>query len=314
VAFASPLGANGQQAAVPVNGYLRNTSRENDPFRVGFHRGLKQAGFVEGQNVVIEYRWADYHYDRLSSLAADLARRQVAVIFTMTIAATKPAKAATTTIPIVFAIGDDPVRFGLVATFNRPGGNVTGVSWLGGSTLAAKRLELLHELAPTATIIALLVNPNNPAVEAETREVKEAARSLGLQVDVLNANTEPDINLAYARLVSRRVGALLVATDLFFASRRDQLVTLAERHVLPTMYSHREFADAGGLVTYGTDLADAARQSGVYVGRILKGSKPADLPVIQVTKVELVINSRTARALSIAIPRPLIGRADEVIE
>jgi len=175
-------------------------------------------------------------------------------------------------------------------------------------------LELLHELAPTATIIALLVNPNNPAVEAETREVKEAARSLGLQVDVLNANTEPDINLAYARLVSRRVGALLVATDLFFASRRDQLVTLAERHMLPAMYSHREFADAGGLVSYGTDLADAARQSGVYVGRILKGGKPADLPVIQATKVELVINSRTARALGLTIPRPLIGRADEVIE
>jgi putative tryptophan/tyrosine transport system substrate-binding protein len=191
-----------------------------------------------------------------------LVHRQVAVIFATTIAATKPARAATTSIPIVFAIGDDPVKFGLVAAFNRPGGNVTGVTWLGGSTLAAKRLQLLHELAPTATIISLLVNPNNPAVEAETREVKEAARSLGLQVDVLNANTESDINLAYARLVNHRVGALLVATDLFFASRRDQILTLAERHALPTMFNRREFADAGGLASYGTDLADAARQSG----------------------------------------------------
>jgi putative tryptophan/tyrosine transport system substrate-binding protein len=309
-----PLAAHAQQPAMPVIGYLCSASREDDPFRVGFHRGMKETGYVEGQNVVVEYRWADYQYDRLPSLAADLVTRQVAVIFAMTITATQPARAATTTIPIVFAIGDDPVKFGLVAAFNRPGANITGVTWLGGSTLAAKRLQLLHELAPSATIMGLLVNPNNPAVEAETREVKEAARSLGLQVDVLNANTESDINLAYARLVNQRVGALLVATDLFFASRRDQIITLAERHALPTMFNRREFADAGGLASYGTDLADAARQSGVYAGRILKGEKAADLPVIQATKVELVINLKTAKTLGLTVPLPLLGRADEVIE
>jgi putative tryptophan/tyrosine transport system substrate-binding protein len=225
-----------------------------------------------------------------------------------------PAKAATATIPIVFAIGSDPVKFGLVAAFNRPGGNITGVSWLGGSTLAAKRLQLLQELVPAAKVIALLVNPNNPAVEAETREVKEAARLLGLQVDVLNANAERDINSAFARFANRRVGALLVATDLFFGSRRDQLVTLSERYAIPAMFSRREFADAGGLVSYGTNLADASRQAGGYVGRILNGVKPADLPVIQATKVELVTNLKTAKALGLTIPLPLIGRADEVIE
>jgi putative tryptophan/tyrosine transport system substrate-binding protein len=314
-AAAWPLAARAQQSAMPVIGYLNNGSRGGDtPYRAAFHQGLKEAGYVEGQNLAIEYRWAEFQYDRLPVLAADLVRHRVSAIFATTIMAALPAKAATATIPIVFAIGSDPIKFGLVSTFNRPGGNITGVSWLGGPTLAAKRLEILHELVPTATVIAMLVNPNNPAVEAETREVKEAARSLGLQVDVLNASTERDINSAFASLVKEQAGALLVATDLFLTDRCDQLVALAGRHALPAMYSHRECAVAGGLMSYDASITDATRQAGVYIGRILKGQKPSDLPVQQSTKVELILNLKTAKALGLTFPLTLVGRADEVIE
>jgi putative ABC transport system substrate-binding protein len=313
-AAAWPLAASAQQAAMPVIGYLNATSPDRDPFRVTFQQGLKEAGYVEGHNVGIEYRWAEYQYDRLPDLVADLIRRQVAVIFATPITAALPAKAATATIPIVFAIGSDPVKFGLVAAFNRPGGNITGVSWLGGPTLAAKGLELLHELIPTATVVAVLVNPKNQAAEAETREIKEAARSLGLQVEVLNAGTERAIDSAFASLVKERAGALLVATDLFLTDRRDQLVALSRRHAVPTMYPRREFFDAGGLMSYGTSLADASREAGVYTGRILKGEKPSDLPVQQSVKVELFINLKIAKSLGITVPLPLLGRADEVIE
>jgi putative ABC transport system substrate-binding protein len=314
-AFAWPLSARAQQPPMPVIGYLNQSSRDFDtPYRAAFHQGLKEAGYIEGRDLAIEYRWADFQYDRLPVLAADLVRRRVLAIFATTLMAALPAKAETATIPIVFAIGSDPVKFGLVHTFNRPGGNITGVSWLGGPTLAAKRLEMLHELVRTATLIAMLVNPNNPAVETETREVKEAARSLGLQVDVLNASTERDIDSAFVNLVKRRAGALLVATDMFFDNRRDQLVALSLRHALPAIYSRREFVDAGGLMSYGTSVADAYRQSAVYIGRILKGDKPADLPVQQAVKIELIINLRTAKALGLTFPLPLLGRADEVIE
>jgi putative ABC transport system substrate-binding protein len=314
-AAAWPVAARSQQPPMPVIGYLNQSSRDFDtPYRAAFHQGLKEAGYIEGRNLAIEYRWADFQYDRLPVLAADLVRHRVLAIFATTLMAALPAKAETATIPIVFAIGSDPVKFRLVHTFNRPGGNITGVSWLGGPTLAAKRLETLHELVPTATIIAMLVNPNNPAVEAETREVKEAARSLGFQVDVLNASTEPDINSAFVNLVKQRAGALLVATDMFFDNRRDQLVALSLRHALPAIYSRREFVDVGGLMSYGTSVADAYRQSAVYIGRILKGDKPADLPVQQAVKIELIINLRTAKALGLAFPLALLGRADEVIE
>jgi putative ABC transport system substrate-binding protein len=314
-AAAWPVAARSQQPPMPVIGYLNQSSRDFDtPYRAAFHQGLKEAGYIEGRNLAIEYRWADFQYDRLPVLAADLVRHRVLAIFATTLMAALPAKAETATIPIVFAIGSDPVKFRLVHTFNRPGGNITGVSWLGGPTLAAKRLETLHELVPTATLIAMLVNPNNPAVEAETREVKEAARSLGFQVDVLNASTEPDINSAFVNLVKQRAGALLVATDMFFDNRRDQLVALSLRHALPAIYSRREFVDVGGLMSYGTSVADAYRQSAVYIGRILKGDKPADLPVQQAVKIELIINLRTAKALGLAFPLALLGRADEVIE
>jgi putative ABC transport system substrate-binding protein len=309
-----PIAAHAQQGPMPVIGYLTGASSERDPFRAAFHLGLKEAGYVERQNAIIEYRWAEYRYDRLPNLAADLVRRQVAVIFAAPITAALPAKAATATIPIVFAIGSDPVKFGLVASFNRPGGNITGVSWLGGPTLAAKRLELLHELVPTATVIALLVNPANQAAEAETRELKEAARALGLQTVVFSASTERDIDLAFASLVEQRAGALVVATDLFLTDRRNQLVGLSGRYKVPAIYPRREFFDAGGLMSYGTSLADASRQAGVYSGRILKGERPADLPVQQSVKVELFINLKIAKAFGVTVPLPLLGRADEVLE
>jgi putative tryptophan/tyrosine transport system substrate-binding protein len=277
-------------------------------------QGLNEIGYIEGQNVAIEYRWAEGHYDRLPGLAADLVRRQVAVIFASPIPAALPAKSATTTIPIVFAIGSDPVNVGLVASFNRPGGNITGVSWLGGPTLTAKRLELLHEMAASATVIAVIVNPNNPAAEADAKEVQAAARLMGLQLHLLKASTESDIDTAFATLVERRAGALLVATDGFLLGRCNQLVALATRHALPAMYSYRECAVAGGLMSYDASLTDANRQAGVYVGRILKGAKPADLAVQQSVKVELVVNLKTATTLGLTVPLSLFGRADEVIE
>jgi putative ABC transport system substrate-binding protein len=301
-AAAWPLAASAQQASMPVVGYLSNASRDDDPFHVAFLQGLNEAGYVEARNVIVEYRWAEYQYDRLPALAAELVRRQVAVIFATTLSAVMPAKAATATIPIVFAIGSDPVKFGLVDALNRPGGNMTGVSWLGGPILVAKRLQLLHELVPAAIVIGFLVNPNNPATDAETRDIKDAARSLGLQVGILDASTERELDSAFAGFVKNPSSALVVSTDIFFTHRRDRLVALSARHALPASYAWREYVVAGGLMSYGTNLTDASRQSGVYVGRILKGEKAADLPVQQSTKFQLVINLKTAKALGLTVP------------
>jgi len=315
VAVAWPLAARAQQSTMPVIGFLHAASTSDwTPSLAGFRRGLSETGYIEGQNVAIEYRWAEGHYDRLPELAADLVRRQVKVIFASPIPAALPAKAATTTIPIVFAIGSDPVKFGLVDSFNRPGANITGVSWLGGPTLTAKRLELLHELVPSATLIAVIVNPNNPAAEADGREMRAAANTIGLQLLLLKAGTESEIDTAFASLVERRAGALLVATDGFLLGRCNQLAALAARHALPVVYSYRQCAVAGGLMSYDASLSDAYHQAGIYVGRTLKGAKPADLPVQQSTKVELAINLKTAKALGITVPLPLSGRADELIE
>ena len=309
-----PFAARAQQA-LPVIGYLTTGSQESDPIRVSaFQQGLRETGYVEGQNVVIEYHWAQGQYDRLSNLAADLVRRQVTVI--VAIGGTPSvlaAKAATSTIPIIFNIGLDPVPLGLVASLNRPGGNMTGVAIL-QAELAAKRLELVHELLPTAAVVALLVNPTNPYTELETKAVREAARSLALQLRVLRASTASDIDAAFATLVELRAAALVVSVDSFLTSRNDQIVALAARHAVPAIYGWREFAAAGGLMSYAPSLADGYRQVGVYAGKILKGAKPADLPVQQVVKVELVINLKTAKALGLTVPPSLLARADEVIE
>jgi putative tryptophan/tyrosine transport system substrate-binding protein len=289
VSAAWPLPARAQQPAMPVIGFLHSASPSDwAPSVAAFLQGLKEIGYVEGHNVAIEYRWAEGHYDRVPELAADLVRRQVTVIFASPGPAALPAKNATATIPIVFAIGTDPVKFGLVASFNRPGSNITGVSWLGGPLLTAKRLEMLHEAVPDASAVAVLVNPNNPLAEVETTQA--AARTIGLQLQLLKAGTERDIDIAFATLVERRIGALLVATDGFLFGRRNQLVALAKHHAVPAMYSHRQCAVTGGLMSYDTSLTDADHQAGLYVGRILKGAKPADLPVQQQKKVELVVN------------------------
>jgi putative ABC transport system substrate-binding protein len=275
-AAAWSIAARAQQQPLPVIGFLHAASPTDwAPSVGGFLQGLKEIGYIEGQNVAIEYRWAEGHYDRLPNLAADLVRRQVTVIFASPIPAALPAKNATTTIPIVFAIGSDPVKFGLVASFNRPGPNITGVSWLGGPVLTAKRLEMLHELVPSTTTIAILQNPNNPAAEADIREAQVAAHTMGLQLHLLKAGTEHDIDIAFETLAERRVGALLVATDGFLLGRCNQLVALANRYAVPTMYSYRECAAAGGLISYDASLTDANYQAGLYVGRILKGTKPA---------------------------------------
>ena len=310
-----PLTARAQQPAAPVIGFLDSGAPEFYPDRVAaFRQGLKEAGYVEGENVAIDFRWAQGRYDRLPALAAELVRRQPAVIFAATIQAALPAKTATTTIPIVFAVGSDPVKYDLVASFNRPGGNITGTVWLGGSTLAAKRLELLHEAVPAAALFAALVNPTNPGAEAEVRELKETARAIGLQLHIWNASTAREVDAAFATFVQQRVDALFVTADNFFFGRRDQIIVLAARHALPAISQWREFAAAGGLMSYGASLSDAYRQAAVYIGRILKGEKPANLPVQQAVRVELVINLNTARALGVTVPLPLVGRADEVIE
>jgi putative tryptophan/tyrosine transport system substrate-binding protein len=310
---AGPLAASAQQLAMPVIGVLSGTDREASQLDA-IWRGLNEAGYVEGRNVTIEYRWAEGHLDRLPSLAADLVRRQVALIVAIQGAAEPlAAKAATETIPIVFSIGGDAVKLGLVSSLNRPGGNATGTSFL-YNTLAPKRLELLRELVPNAAVIGILVNPKNPASESETSDVQAAARTLGLKVVAQNASSIQDIDAAFASFVRQRVNALTFAADVLFSSHHDQLIALAARHAVPTMYFAREFTDAGGLMSYGGIMTNVYRLVGAYAGRILKGQKPADLPVQQSTKVELAINLKTAKTLGLTVPLPLLARADEVIE
>jgi putative tryptophan/tyrosine transport system substrate-binding protein len=300
---------------MPVVGYLDPAPAQPSHGLIApFRRGLSETGYVEGRNVTIEYRWADGKYDRLPALAADLVRSQVAVIAACgTSAPGLAAKAATSTIPIVFQTGGDPVQDGLVTTMNRPGGNVTGASRL-AITLAPKRLELLHELSPKATVIGLLVNPTNPRSGLVVQQIEEAARALGIRLHVLKASTEGELDSVFASLVQLGVGALLVAQEPSYIRWREQIIALAARHTIPTTYGQREYPAAGGLMSYDASAADSFRQVGVYVGRILKGEKPADLPVMQPTKFELVLNLKTAKALGLTIPDKLLALADEVIE
>ena len=311
-AAAWPVAGRAQQAAIPVIGYLNFGSPESDASRLtGLRRGLSESGYVEGRNFVIEYRWAGNQAERLPALAADLVQLRVAVIVSPGSLPALVAKAATTSIPIVFGVGNDPVQLGLVASLNRPGGNLTGINAF-AAELGAKGLALLHELMPSTATIGFLENPNNPIFE--TRDVLAAAPVLGLKVQILKAGTDREIDAAFVSLVQARTGALLVGGDVFFNNRIEQIVALAARHAIPTMYHYREFVVAGGLISYGSSLMDAYRQVGRYTGRILKGEKPADLPVIQATKLELIINLKTAKALGLQIPDRLLALADEVIE
>ena len=314
-AAAWPLVARAQQAPMPVIGFLNSSSPDPDGSRMrAYIRGLSEAGYVDGRNVTIEYRWADGQNDRLPSMATDLVHRGVNVLVTGGTPATLAAKAATTTIPIVFILSTDPVEAGLVASLRRPSGNLTGVTGL-NVELAPKKLELLHELVPAATVVALLVNPTNTiAAEKQTSAVQAAARTVGVQLHVLHASTERDFDAVFARLVQRRAGALVITSDLFFTSRSEQLAVLTVRHAVPSIYQFREFAAAGGLLSYGGNSTDWGYQAGLLTGRILAGAKPADLPVQQATKVELIINLKTAKALGLDVPAALLTRADEVIE
>jgi ABC-type uncharacterized transport system substrate-binding protein len=313
-AVAWPLTARAQQPPMPVVGFLSSGSPA--PLRqqvAAFREGLKEAGYVEGQNVTVEYGFAEGQLDRFPVLVSDLVRRQVSVLVVTSNTGALVAKHATSTIPIVFSVGDDPVASGLVPSLNRPGGNLTGVYQF-TTGLEAKRLGLLHEMVPKATTIAVLVNPNFSGAKTQLHDVQEAAPRLGVQLVVVRANVESDFDAAFATLVQQRAGALLVCASPFFNGRRQQLVVLAARHAVPAIYEWRDFAEAGGLMSYGTILADAYRQAGVYAGRVLKGAKPADLPVVQATRFEFVINRSTAKALGIEVPPTLSARADEVIE
>jgi putative ABC transport system substrate-binding protein len=313
-AVTAPRALRAQQKAMPVIGYLSGRSPSVDaPNVAAFLQGLSETGYIEGQNLTIEYRWAEGRYDELPALAADLMRRKVDVIAAFGAPSVLSAKSATSTIPIVFFIGTDPVGLGLVASLARPGANLTGFSHI-SAELMPKRLELLSELVPQARVIALLVNPNNANAEPMMRDVQEAARAKGLELPILKAGTESEIDAAFATLVQLRAGALVVSTDPFFFSRRDQLVALASRHVVPAIYEWREFPAVGGLISYGTSLTAVDRQVGVYAGRILKGAKPAELPVQQPTRFELVVNLKTAAALGLSVPPSILARADEVIE
>jgi putative ABC transport system substrate-binding protein len=316
-AAAWPLAARAQQQpAMPIVGLVGPRSPEEST-RLGaaFRKALNETGYIEAQNVMVEYHWLEGKYDRLPALMADLVRRRVAVIATPAFTAAAPvAKAATTTIPIVFGVAEDPVKLGLVASFARPGGNATGINFL-ASEVAAKRLGLLHDLVPKAVRIAVLINPANaPTAETTLRETSEAAHGLGLQIQILNASTSREIEAAFATLVRERPDALFIAPDGFFTSRRVQFATLAAHHRVPAAYFSREFVEVGGLMSYGSDISDVYRQVGVYTGQILKGAKPADLPVVQSTKFEFVINMQTAKALGLDVPPQLLASVDEVIE
>jgi ABC-type uncharacterized transport system substrate-binding protein len=310
-----PLPSYAQQAAMPVVGFINAASAENYKRQVAtFLKGLAQNGYVDGQNMKVEYRWAEGQYDQMPALIAELLGRQAAVIsVTGSTAAAQAAMAATRTIPIVFVIGGDPVKFGLVASLNRPGGNVTGVSFL-VNLLVAKQLSLLHELIPGATNFGFLVNPNNPNAESDTNNARLAADALDRKIVVVKARTREDIDHAFTQLTQERADALLISADPLFSGSREQLAALAARHKLPAMFNSREFALAGGLLSYGPDQADAYREAGIYIGRILSGEKPSDLPVVQPTKFELVINIKTAKSLGLNVPPLLLARADEVVE
>jgi putative ABC transport system substrate-binding protein len=314
-AAAWPLSARAQQPALRSIGVLGSISGgEYVPFVDGLRRGLRESGHIEGRDVAVEYRWAENQYDRLPALAEELVRLKVAVIAPIGGAPpTLAAKAATATIPIVTTIAADPVKLALIASLDRPGGNITGVALI-TTEIGPKRLELLQELAPNAVVIGLLVNPNNSDAENQSKNIKMAALALGRQIHVLKANSARDIEAAFAAIVEKRIGALIIGNDAFFNTRREQLVALAARYAVPAIYSYREFAAAGGLMSYAPSLVDAYRQAGIYIGKILKGAKPADLPVAQPTKFELVINLRTAKALGLTVPQTLLVAADEVIE
>jgi len=309
-----PLAASAQQRPSPVIGFLNSSSAEGyAPHVRAFRQGFKQSGYVEGENITIEYRWANGQYDRLRDLADDLVKRHVAVIAATGTPANVVAKSATATIPLVFTAGSDPVQLGLVTSLSRPGGNITGVTQLTGE-VAPKRVELAHELVPGAKLIGLLVNPGNPSAPALTKASQEAATVLGLQLDVVNASTEADVENAFSTLAAKKVGALVVVTDAFFNGTVQLLATLSMRHSLPTVYQYHPFIEAGGLLSYGGSITDSYRLAGVYVARILRGEKAADLPVQQSTTVELIINLKSAKAMGITVPLSLIGRADELIE
>jgi len=310
-----PFVARAQQPATPVVGFINAAAAQSYKQQVAaFLKGLEESGYIDGKNVTIEYRWADERHDRLPAMAADLVHRQVAVIVATSGPAAVAAKAATTVIPIIFETGADPIKIGLVTNLSRPGGNVTGVTQ-SNVDMAPKRLQLLHELLPTTRAVALLANPDlMPWAETVTREVSTAANTLGLELHVLNVNSESDITAAFAKAAQTGVGGIVLASSALFVGQTEQLAALALRHAIPTIYQSHRFAAAGGLVSYGSEITEAYRLVGIYTGRVLKGDKPADLPVQQATKVELIINLKTAKALGISVPNTLIGRADEVIE